>query len=154
MRSYLASAAVAAAFVLAPVAAGYTPALSQDFSITNPNDSLRIEGAELSPDWIRKLQAFWDLHAWYPKEASDKDESGTVKIHLRIHSDGQIWWAKVEQGSGSKALDNAGFVVFFKQYLPRFPPGTRARESDAFSPGTKLGEADLFISLHYVLARR
>ena len=102
MRSCVAAAVVAAAFVLVPVAAGYAPALSQDFTITNPNGSFRIEGAELSPDWIKKLQAFWDLHAYYPKEASDKDESGTVKIQLRIHSAGQIWWAKVAQGSGSK----------------------------------------------------
>src|ERR1700722_7996231 len=154
MRSYVASAVLAAAVILTPVAISYAPARAQDFSITNQNDSLHIEGAQLSADWIKALQAFWDLHAYYPKEASDKDESGTVKIQLRIHSDGQIWWAKVVESSGSKSLDDAGFVVFFKQYLPRFPPGTRARESDAISLGTKLGEADLFISLHYVLAHR
>jgi TonB family protein len=154
MRSYVTSAFLAAGFVLTPVATGQAPALSQDFSITNQNDSLRIEGAELSPDWIKKLQAFWDLHAWYPKEASDKDESGVVKVHLKIHSDGQIWWVKVEQGSGSTALDNAAFVVFFKQYLAKFPPGTRAREADVFSPGAALTEADVHISLHYVLTHR
>jgi TonB family protein len=152
MRSYVTSAVVAAAFVLTPVAAGYAPALSQDFSITNQNAPLHIEGAELSPDWIKKLQEFWDKHAYYPKEASDKDESGVVKIQLRIHSDGQIWWAKVEESSGSRSLDNAGFVVFFKQYLPGFPPGTRAREADVFLQS--LTEADIHISLHYVLAHR
>jgi TonB family protein len=141
MRTYVASAVLAAAFVLAAVAAGHAPALSQDFSITNPND-LTVEGAVLGPDWIRKLQEYWDLHAWYPQQASDNDESGTVKVHLKIHADGQVWWVMVEQSSGSKSLDNAAYIVFFKQYLTRFPPGTAA------------AEADLHISLHYVLAHR
>jgi TonB family protein len=151
MRSYIAGAVLAAAFVLAPVATGYAPALAQDFSITNQG-SLQIEGADLSPDWIRKLQAFWDLHAWYPKDASDNDESGVVKIHLRIHSDGQVWWANIEQGSGVRSIDNAAFIVFMKQWLPRFPPGTRARQADVLLQ--TLTEADLHISLHYVLAHR
>jgi TonB family protein len=152
MRSYVASAVLAAAVILTPVAIGYAPARAQDFSITNQNDSLHIEGAQLSADWIKALQAFWDLHAYYPKEASDSDESGTVKIQLRIHSDGQVWWAKVEQSSGSKALDDAAFVVFFKQYLAKFPAGTHARESDTVLQA--LTEADVHLSLHYVLAHR
>ena len=154
MRSYIAGAVLAAAFVLAPVATGYAPALAQDFSITKQG-SLQIEGADLSPDWIRKLQAFWDLHAYYPKEASDKDESGTVKLDLRIHSDGQVWWAKVVESSGSKSIDDAAFVVFSKTIPSEVPAGhAGAGIRCLFRWGTKLGEADLFISLHYVLAHR
>ena len=151
MRSYIAAAVLAAGLVLAPVATGYAPASAQDFSITN-QDSLRIEGAELSADWIKALQAFWDLHAYYPKEASDNDESGVVKVQLRIHSDGQVWWVNLEQSSGSKSLDHAGFIVFWHQYLRRFPPGTRAREANVFLQ--TLTEADIHLSLHYVLAHR
>ncbi len=153
MRSYVTSAVLAAAFVVAPAAAGHAPALSQDFSITN-QDTLRIEGAELGPDWIKALQAWWDKRAYYPKEASANDESGVVKLQLKIHSDGQIWGVRIEQSSGFKSLDQAGFIVVHEELLPRFPPGTRARQANAISPGVALTEADVHISLHYVLAHR
>src|ERR1700685_1742033 len=58
MRLSVASSALAAAFVLAPVAAGYAPALCQDFSITN-QVAPAIAG---HPDLMRQLQAWWDAH--------------------------------------------------------------------------------------------
>ncbi len=54
MRLSVASAALAAAFVLTPMVAGYAFALSQDFSITNeeqPADASR-------GDLMRQLQAW------------------------------------------------------------------------------------------------
>ena len=75
MRLSVASSALAAAFVLTPVAAGYAPALCQDFSITNqePANAWRR-------DMMRQLQAWWDAHAYYPRHASNNDEAGTVKV--------------------------------------------------------------------------
>ncbi len=68
MRSCNASIALAAVLILAPVAAGCAPALAQDFSITNPEPAVRVEGAVLGPDWIRQLQAWWDGHAFAPAQ--------------------------------------------------------------------------------------
>ena len=102
MRLFVASAALAAAFFLAPVAAGYAPALSDDFSITNQepaNPGLR--------DVMRQLQAWWDVHAYYPRHASNSDEGGTVKVHLVIQTDGNIWSVGVVGSSGSHSLDAA-----------------------------------------------
>jgi len=80
MRSYVTSAFLAAACLLAPAAAGYAPALSQDFTITNK--------VEPGGNWIRQLQAWWHVHAYYPPDALERKEDGTVKLHLVIHPNG------------------------------------------------------------------
>src|SRR5271167_2129733 len=103
MRSCIASAILAAASILAPVATGHAPARSQDFSITNK--------VEPGGNWIGKLQAWWDVHAWYPEDALEKKQDGTVKLHLVIRENGEVWTEETVQGSGSKSIDNAGFYV-------------------------------------------
>ncbi len=138
MRSTLAAAALAVAFVLAPVAAGCAPALAQDFSITNPEPSVRVEGAALGPDWIRQLQAWWDKHAFYPGEAAQKNVSGTVKVHIVVQPDGEVSTIHIE-GPKSKYLNNAAYQAFSDAHLHPFPPGTPAPK------------ADVYITLHYVL---
>jgi len=135
MRWSVASSALAAAFVLTPVAAGYSPALCQDFSITN-----QVEPANAGRrDLMRQLQAWWDAHAYYPRHASNSDEGGTVKVHLLIFPDGRIW-PNVVEGSGSLSLDTAGNSVFRGASVRPFPAG--------------VPNADINISLHYVLAYR
>jgi len=136
MRQSVASSALAAAFVLTPVAAGYAPALCQDFSITN-----QVEPANPARrDLMRQLQAWWDAHAYYPRHAANNDEGGTVKVHLVILPDGGIWTVDMVEGSGSPALDTAGASVFRGGFVRPFPEGEP--------------KADLNISLHYVLAHR
>jgi len=134
MRWSVVSAALAAAFVLAPVAAGYAPALSQDFSITNeaPADAGRR-------DLMRQLQAWWDAHAYYPKEAAASDVDGTVKLHLVIHADGVIFLVYIDESSGSRSLDEAAFSTFSKGFVRPYPG----------APDTTVD-----ISAHYVLAHR
>ena len=136
MRLPVASAALAAAFVLTPVAAGYAPALSQDFSITN-----QVEPADAARrDLMKQLQAWWDLHAFYPRHASQSDEAGTVKAHLTIYPDGRIWAVDVVESSGSNSLDTAAAAAFHAGFVRPFPEG---------APG-----ASIDLSLHYVLAHR
>ncbi len=138
MRLSVASSALAAAFVLAPVAAGYAPALCQDFSITN-QVAPPVAG---HPELMRQLQAWWDAHAFYPRRASNSDEGGTVKVRLVILSDGRIWMVDVMGSSGSQSLDTAAASVFRGGSVRPFPEG----ESKA--------DANVDISLHYVLAHR
>jgi TonB family protein len=139
MRSPVVSAAFAAAFVLAPVAAGYTPAWSQDqdFSITN---QAPVATTPFRRDLMKELQAWWDVHAYYPKHASNNDEEGTVKVHLQITPDGKIFAVAVAESSGSKTIDAAGLSAFRTGAVRPFPEGEP--------------EADLDVSLHYVLAHR
>ena len=136
MRFPIVSLALAAAFVLTPVAAGYAPALCQDFSITNPAEP----GNPGRRDVMRQLQAWWDAHAYYPSRASNSDEGCTVKVHLVILPDGRIWSVDVVESSGSHALDSAGLAVFRGGFVRAFPEGDP--------------KADISISLHYVLAHR
>jgi TonB family protein len=137
MRLSVASSALAAAFVLTPVAAGYAPALcQQDFSITN-QVAPAIAG---HPNLMRQLQAWWNGHAYYPRHASNSDEGGIVKVHLVIIPDGRIWTVDVVESSGSRSLDAAGSAVFRGGFVRPFPDGEP--------------QADINISLHYVLAHR
>jgi TonB family protein len=136
MRLLVASSALAASFILTPVAAGYAPALCQDFSITN-----QVEPANAGHrDLMRQLQAWWNLHAYYPRHASNSDEGGTVKVHLVIRSDGRLWTVNVVESSGSRSLDAAGSLVFRDVFVRPFPEGEP--------------NVDIDISLHYVLAHR
>jgi TonB family protein len=136
MRFSVASSALAAAFVLTPVAAGHAPALCQDFSITN-----QLEPADpWRRDVMRQLQAWWDTHAYYPRHASNNDEGGTVKVHLVILPDGRIFTVNMVASSGSRALDAAGSAVFRDAFVRPAPEGEP--------------KADIDISLHYVLAHR
>ena len=136
MRLSVASSALAAAFVLASVAAGYAPALCQDFSITNQVEPTNAGRRDL----MRQLQPWWDVHAYYPRHAPNNDEGGTVKVHLVIRPDGKLWTVPVVESSGSRSLDAAGDSVFRGGSVRPFPEGEP--------------NADIDIALHYVLAHR
>lgn len=128
------TSALAATFVVAPAIANQAPALSQDFSITNPVEPPHAGRRDL----MKQLQAWWDMHAYYPRRASQNDEGGTVKVHLVIRPDGVIWRAEVADSSGSRALDTAATSAFRGGFVAPFPVGEP--------------EAVLDISLRYVLA--
>jgi TonB family protein len=136
MRVLIASAALAAAFVLMPAAARHAPAWSQDFSITNPDEP--ADGSRR--DLMRQLQAWWDVHAFYPRHASRNDEDGTVGIHLTILRDGRIFSVEVTTSSESESLDAAARKTFSGAVVRPFPAG--------------VAETGLDISLHYILAHR
>jgi TonB family protein len=136
MRLPLLPIALAAAWLVAPAAAGYAPARSQDFSITNPV----APGDPAHRDVMRQLQAWWDVHAYYPRHASNDDEQGTVKIHLTIQPDGKIWILNLVESSGSRALDAAALVAFRGGFVHKFPDGDPP--------------ANIDLALHYVLAHR
>jgi TonB family protein len=139
MRSPVVSAALGAAFLLTPVAAGYAPAWSQagDFSITN---QAPLAATPFRRDLLRELQAWWDVHAYYPKHASNNDEAGAAKIHLQITPNGKIFSVALVDSSGSKTIDAAALSAFRTGAVHPFP------ESE--------GEADLDLSVHFVLAHR
>jgi TonB family protein len=136
MRLSVASFSLAAAFILTPVAAGYAPALSQDFSITNPVEP----GNAWHRDFMRQLQAWWEVHAYYPRHASNNDEGGTVKVHLVIAPDGRIGTVNVVESSGSHSLDAAAAAVFRDVFVRPFPQSEPP--------------ADVDLSLRYILAHR
>jgi protein TonB len=87
--------------------------------------------------WMGKRKQWWDQHSFYPKEASQTNEGGNVKVHIVIAPDGQVTSIEVVQGSGLSMLDAAAVAVFRNAHLPPFPPGTPAQP------------ADVVVTLHY-----
>ncbi len=87
--------------------------------------------------WMGKLKQWWDQHSAYPKEASQTNEGGTVKVRIVIASDGQITSIEVVQSSGLSVLDEAAVAVFRNARLPVSPSGTPAQP------------ADVVVTLHY-----
>jgi protein TonB len=87
--------------------------------------------------WMGKLKQWWDQHSVYPKEASQTNEGGNVRVHIVIAADGQVTSIEVVQSSGLSVLDAAAVAVFRNAHLPPFPPGSPAQP------------ADVVVTLHY-----
>jgi protein TonB len=94
-------------------------------------------GANNGAAWMGRLKEWWDQHSYYPKEASQTNEGGDVRVRIVIAADGQVTSIEVVQGSGSSVLDVAAVAVFRNAHLPPFPPGTPAQP------------ADVVVTLHY-----
>jgi TonB family protein len=97
----------------------------------------RASDANNGAAWMGKLKQWWEQHSFYPKEASQTNEGGNVRVHIVIASDGQVTSIEVVQGSGLSVLDAAAVAVFRNAHLPPFPPGTPALP------------ADVVVTLHY-----
>jgi len=101
------------------------------------NGASRTRDANNGAAWMGKLKQWWDQHSFYPKEASQTNDGGNVKVHIVIAPDGQVTSIEVVQGSGLSVLDAAALAVFRNAHLPPFPPGTPAPP------------ADVVLTLHY-----
>ena len=77
-----------------------------------------------------KLKQWWDQHSFYPREASQTNEGGAVRVRIVIAPDGRVMSIQVVQGSGSSVLDAAALAVFRNAQLPPFPPGTPAQPAN------------------------
>ena len=101
------------------------------------NGAGRANAGSHGTAWMGKLKQWWDQHSFYPKEASQTNEGGNVKVHIIIAPDGQVTSIEVVQSSGLSVLDAAAVAVFRNAHLPPFPPGTPAQP------------ADVVVTLHY-----
>jgi periplasmic protein TonB len=101
------------------------------------NAASRASDANDGTAWMGKLKQWWDQHSFYPKEASQTNEGGNVKVHIVIAPGGQVTSIEVVQGSELSVLDAAAVAVFRNAHLPPFPPGTLAQP------------ADVVVTLHY-----
>lgn len=106
------------------------------------NAASRAGGSNNGAAWTGKLKQWWDVHSFYPKEASQTNAGGNVKVHIVISPDGQVTSIELVEGSGLSELDAAALAVFRNAHLPPFPPGTPA------TPG------NVVVTLHYRPADR
>jgi outer membrane biosynthesis protein TonB len=75
------------------------------------NAASQASGANNGAAWMGKLKQWWDQHSFYPKEASQTNEGGNVRVHIVIASDGQVTSIEVVQSSGLSVLDAAAVAA-------------------------------------------
>ena len=121
----------------AAASAPVNPAGAAAHATDGQSAASRASSANNGAAWMGKLKQWWDQHSFYPKEASQTNEGGNVRVHIVIAPDGQVTSIGVVQGSGSSVLDVAAVAVFRNAHLPPFPPGTSAQP------------ADVMVTLHY-----
>lgn len=117
--------------------ASVNPAEAPVRAASGQNAASRASAANNGAAWMGRLKQWWDQHSFYPKEASQTNEGGSVKVRIVIAADGQVMSIEVVQGSASSVLDAAAVAVFRNARLPPLPPGTPAQP------------ADVVVTLHY-----
>jgi len=108
---------------------------------TTPTGMVRIEGADLGEDWERALQAWWDRHGFYPRQAAENDEDGTNRVRVELDRTGRVHSVELEMRSGSQWLDMGSLAIFRDARLPPFPLSTPQ------------DEATLHLTINYILIR-
>ena len=79
---------------------------------------------DAGPDWENELHAWWDRHGYFPREAAEAGEQGTVGLHLVVSHDGRVTAARLTTASGSVWLDQGALALFRDANLPPLPPQT------------------------------
>ena len=87
------------------------------------NAASRANDGSNGTAWLGKLKQWWDQHSFYPKEASQTNEGGNVKVHIVIAADGQVTSIEVVQGSGLSVLDAGGGSGISQRPSPTVPAG-------------------------------
>ena len=79
-----------------------------------------IRAANASADWNRGLLQFWLRHRYYPSQAAENGEQGSVTIQLTVNRSGKVEAVDVLSRSGSQWLDLAAVGTFRGAQLPPF----------------------------------
>jgi periplasmic protein TonB len=98
------------------------------FSLTlpkkGPNDptpySMETD-AEVGLDWRNALSAWVESHAYYPTQASEMHQQGSVRVLVTTLPNGRVTSVELEHGSGSPWLDLALQGMFRGARLPPLP---------------------------------
>ncbi len=93
-------------------------------------------------DWLNALSAWIEAHKYYPQEAAEAGEDGTVVVRVMVDHTGRVQSVELRDRSGSQWLDLAAQAMFRGAHLPPFPPGT----SDP--------DFTFNLTMHYILIRR
>ena len=72
-------------------------------------------------DWASGLQAYWAAHRYYPRQAAENGEDGTVKVELVVNRSGKVESVEVIGKSGSPWLDMAALSTWRGAQLAPFP---------------------------------
>jgi len=116
----------AAARAPTPRAAGSSRAI--DFSLgapkTGPNKSeafFDIRAANIGADWAQCLAVYWRQHRYFPEQAAQSGEDGTVEIQIVVNRLGRVESAEIKRRSGSPWLDMAAIGTWRNAQLTPLP---------------------------------
>jgi len=80
-----------------------------------------VRAANIGADWMQGLKAYWRRHAYYPPQAGENGEEGTVEVQFVVNRQGKVESVEVKQRSGSPWLDMASVAVWRNAQLPPLP---------------------------------
>ena len=99
-----------------------------DFSLgapkPGPNRSeafFDVRAANIGADWAQGLAAYWLRHRYYPSQAAEAGEDGTVKIQIVVNRLGRVQSVEVLSRSGSPWLDMAAVGTWRNAQLAPLP---------------------------------
>ena len=116
----------AAARAPSPRAAGSSRAI--DFSLgapkPGPNKSeafFDIRAKNIGADWAQGLAIYWRQHRYYPQQAAQNGEDGTVEIEIVVNRLGRVETVEILRRSGSPWLDMAAVGTWRNAQLAPLP---------------------------------
>jgi TonB family protein len=77
--------------------------------------------AEVGPDWRNALSEWVNEHSYYPSQAAEMGQQGTVRVLVTTQPDGRVLSVEMERRSGSPWLDLALEGLFRGAKLPPMP---------------------------------
>lgn len=109
-----------------PRTAGSSRAI--DFSLgapkPGPNKSeafFDIRAANIGADWAQGLAVYWRQHRYYPQQAAQNGEDGTVEIQIVVNRLGRVESVEIQRRSGSSWLDMAAVGTWRNAQLAPLP---------------------------------
>ena len=112
----------------APAPRGATGSRAIDFSLgtpkAGPNRSeafFDARAANVGADWAQGLADYWRRHRFYPQQAAENGEDGTVQVTLVVNRLGRVQSVEVKTRSGSPWLDMAAIAVWRNAQLAPLP---------------------------------
>ncbi len=95
----------------------------------------------IGADWASGLEAYWIQHRYYPSQALQNGEDGTVQVEIVVNRLGKVEQVKVVGRSGSPFLDMAAMGTWRGAQLAPFP---------AENPAPR---ATMTLTINYILLR-
>ena len=77
--------------------------------------------AEVGTDWRNALSAWVEEHSYYPNQAVELHQQGSVRVLVTTLPNGRVTSVELERGSGSPWLDLALQGMFRGAKLPALP---------------------------------
>jgi len=80
-----------------------------------------IRAAHIGADWGQGLVAYWRLHRYYPQQAAQNNQDGTVQIEIVVNRLGRVESVDIRRRSGSPWLDMAAVGTWRNAQLAPLP---------------------------------